>query len=110
MVHSGCKLVIVLRGLVLLPVCLTESLLFSKTLVIVLHLFELGFFARCVLVFKHTSHPSDGVGLLSILLILVLKGLLVVLQFLFLSFDPVFLLVCLVCNTVVIEQILALEL
>ena len=95
MVHSGCKLVFVLRGLVLLPIRLTESLLFSKALVIVLHFFELGLFARCILVFKYTSHPSDGMGLLRILLILVLKGLLVVIQFLFLSFDPVFLLVSL---------------
>ena len=109
-VHSGSQLKLVPRGLLLPPGGFTLALLLCQAAVLLLQGLELSVLARGHVVLKHSTHASDGVGLHGVVLFLLSLGLVCGALLVGLLAGPLPLLLGLECHSLVVEQVLALEL
>lgn len=109
-VHSGSQLKLVPRGLFLPPGGFTLALLLCQAAVLLLQSLELGVLARGHVVLEHSTHASDGVGLHGVVLFLLSLGVMCGALLFALLAGPLFLLLGLECDSLVVKQIFALKL
>ena len=101
-VDSCIKFPLVHLLLIISPFALTVSFLLSQTSVLFLHRFHHSGFLFAGVVFKHTSHPCNGVSLTSVVIGFGMIILNLLLVFTCLLLNPSFLLLCLDCNSLMI--------
>lgn len=104
------KLASILLLLILVPCCFTSALFLSHTLVFFLHGFHHGCLFVSSLILKHSTHASDGGGLVSIGLLFSSVTVILTHLFTLLLSSPLLLLEALHSNTLVITEVLTFEL